>query len=69
VTCLRVATLGGTERIISGTRGGMVAVLNAAGETEAYATLGADIRSMDIAGDDRQVVVGLEDGRTVALTF
>ncbi len=69
VTCLQVAALGGAERIIAGTRGGMVAVLNAAGETEAYATLGVDIRSMDVAGDDRQVVVGLEDGRTVALKF
>ena len=69
VTCLRVATLGGVERIIAGTRGGLVVVLDAAGQIQAYATLGADIRSMDIAADGKHLAVGLQNGHAVAVTF
>ena len=69
VTCLQVATLGGAKRIVAGMRGGLLVVLGAAGETQAYARLGADIRSMDAGADGKQLVVGLQDGRAIAITF
>ena len=65
VTCLRATKLNGLGRIVVGTRGGTLIILDDRGKVLAHADVGSDVVSMAIGPQGKCATVGLADGHTV----
>ena len=69
VACLRTTVLNGLDRIVVGTRGGALIILDGRGKVLARANVDSDVVSMAIASQGDQATVGLADGHTVAIAL
>jgi len=69
VTCLRAAELNSLDRILVGTRGGALIILDSHSKVLAHVSVGSDVVSMVIAPDGKWAMAGLADGHTVAIAL